>query len=401
MPLPRLLAVGEGLRATGYGRVMESVLEPLSRSFEVVLFAVNHRGSVPEGRRAYAVRGNELPGDAYGYEQLPGLLDEIEPEVVLLHRDSSFHSMHRSALDAFRAAHPSARVVAYCPGDWSTVPRSLSTVDLLVLYTRSAARRAEVGLAAAGLPAPPIAVIPHGVDSSRFAPIVPGDFAASRTEARRRLFGDPGLDETFVVLNANRNQRRKRIDLTLRGFAAFGRDRPAARLYLHMGMRDLGSDVPELAAELGIADRLLTTTAEPDRPMVPDEQLNLIYNACDGGVNTAEAEGWGLVAFEHAATGAPQVVPDNDDSAELWRDRALIVPTAAAAGRGRVVSAEGVAAALAKLHDDSALRADLAERAYAWATSERFRWEVIARRWEEALLACLNEEAREVRAGAR
>jgi D-inositol-3-phosphate glycosyltransferase len=381
---------------------MESMLEPLSRSFEVTLFAVNHRGAVAAVPRAFEVRGNELAGDAYGYEQLPALLDETEPDLVLLHRDSSFHSMHRSALDAYRSRRPSSRVVAYCPADWSRVPRSLATVDLLVLYTRAAAQRAEEGFGAAGLPAPPIALIPHGVDHDRFAPLVPGDPAATRSEARGRLFGDQaGLDDAFVVLNANRNQRRKRIDLTLRGFAVFARDRPDARLYLHMGMRDLGSDVPALAAELGVADRLLTTTAERDRPMVPDEQLNLIYNACDVGVNTAEAEGWGLVAFEHAATGAPQVVPDHDDTAELWRHRALIVPTAPTAGRGRVVSLEGVAAALAELHDDSALRADLAERAYAWATSDRFRWDAIARRWEEALLACLSGDAGAVRAGAR
>lgn len=40
--------------------------------------------------------------------------------------------------------------------------------------------------------------------------------------ARARLFPDrPELAHGFVVLNANRNTRRKRIDITLQAFAPF------------------------------------------------------------------------------------------------------------------------------------------------------------------------------------
>jgi glycosyltransferase involved in cell wall biosynthesis len=369
---------------------MESVLAPLSRAFEVVLFAVDHHGAAAWDERGFEVRGNAVAGDAYGYEQLPGLLEEIRPDVVLLHRDSNFFPMHRSTLASYRERRPDARVVVYCPLDWSRVRPSLAAADLLVLYTQSALAVAERAFTEAYVPAPATAVIPHGVDREQFAPLVPGDRAASRAEARRRLFPDePELDEAFVVLNANRNQKRKRVDLTLRGFALFARGRPDARLYLHMGMRDLGWDVPRLAAELGIGDRLLVTTDSPDRPQVPDEHLNLIYNACDVGINTATAEGWGLVSFEHAAAGAAQVVPDHGACAELWRDRALLVP-ATRDERGRhVVSAEGVAFALERLHEDAVLRADLADRAHAFATSDAFSWAAIAERWEDALLGCL------------
>jgi D-inositol-3-phosphate glycosyltransferase len=392
VPRPRLLAVGEGLRATGYGRVMESLLGPLARAFEVVLFAVNQPGPVgPEaGRLGFEVRANGLPGDAYGFEQLPGLLEEIEPDVVLLHRDSRFHSMHTGTLAAYRERRPSARVVAYCPLDWERVPGSLAQVDLLVVYTRGAREVVARAFGEAGLASPPVAVIPHGVDAQRFAPLVPGDRAASRREARRRLFPDePALEGAFLVLNANRNQKRKRVDLTLRGFAEFAHDRPEALLYLHMGMRDLGWDVPALAASLGVADRLLATTSAEVRPVVTDEHLNLIYNACDVGLNTAGAEGWGLVAFEHAATGAAQVVPAHGACAELWRDRALLVPVEPGPRGARLVSPAGVADALGRLHDDRRLLDELSARASEYARSQHFSWPAIAARWEEALLGCL------------
>jgi glycosyltransferase involved in cell wall biosynthesis len=196
-----------------------------------------------------------------------------------------------------------------------------------------------------------------------------------RAAARERLLG-PGHEEDFIVLNANRNLGRKRIDLTLHGFARFARDRPRTRLYLHMGARDGGVDVEALAGELGIAERVIRTPTAERRPRVDDEHLNLIYNACDVGLNTCAAEGWGLVSFEHAATGAPQVVPDHSACGELWHDHGLLVE----AGAGGVVAPEDVAAALGRLHDDAALRDDLSARALAHARDPRFAWPAVARR---------------------
>lgn len=152
----RLLAVGEGFAPTGYARVMSSVLGHLTGAFEVTLFAVNLHGPAPPC--GFSVRSNALPRDRYGVEQLAGLLDELSPDIVLLHGNSDFHLKHRATL----ARRPDIRVVAYCPADWPeqvpAVVESLATVDLLVMYTN----------------------IPHGVDCSVFAPM-------SRAEARRRL----------------------------------------------------------------------------------------------------------------------------------------------------------------------------------------------------------------------
>ena len=148
----------------------------------------------------------------------------------------------------------------------------------------------------------------------------------------------------------------------------------------------------QLAGELGIADRLLTTPHEGRRPNVSDEHLNLVYNACDVGLSTAAAEGWGLVAFEHAAAGGAQVVPDHSAGAELWPGRALMLPARPAESGGHVVSPEAVAEALARLHGDRSLREDLAARGRAFATSPELAWPAVARRWEPLLVECLRDE---------
>jgi glycosyltransferase involved in cell wall biosynthesis len=344
----KLLAVGEGLGGSGYGRVMETLLAELAGRFEVTLFAVDYRG--PD---TGFVRGNRIAGDNYGVDQLPALLEEVNPDVVLLHRNAPFFSMHRAALAASRA-----RVVVYSPAD--RVVDSLAEADLVVFYTR-----AGLELTGAGLPS--VAVVPHGVDRERFFPV----------EGARQRLGLGVGDDAFIVLNANRNITRKRIGVTMRGFALFAGSRPDAWLYLHMGMRDLGVDVPALASDLGIADRLLVTWGEAGHPHVPDERLNLIYNACDVGVNTASAEAFGLVALEHAATGAAQIVPALPSIRELWGSAATLLEAPP--------SPESVAHALGRLYDDRSLLVSRGRAAYEHATSERFSWTAIARQWEELL----------------
>ena len=361
MTRPPLLAVCQGGHPSGYRRVMDSILaEPaIAAAFETVLFAP---------------RDGPVRVDPFGRERLPGVLRAVAPSVVLVLGDATYYAVLRDAVEEHRRRRPETRVVVYCPVDWTTlvpaVPQSLAAADQVVAYTEFGRRTLARAFAAAGVRAPPIAVIPHGVDTATFRPL----------GHRRR-------DDAFVVLNANRNIHRKRIDLTLRGFALFARGRPRARLYLHMGMRDHGCDVRALARELGIGDRLLTTTGADTHPAVSGERLNVIYNACDVGLNTCEAEGWGLVSFEHAATGAPQVVPAGSACAELWAGAGTLVPATPTARGGHEVSVEDVAAALGRLHDDPGPAAEMGARARAHARSRRFAWSAIAGRWMEVLTA--------------
>jgi D-inositol-3-phosphate glycosyltransferase len=318
---------------------------------------------------------NRVLGDLYGREQLPRLLAEHRPDVVLLHHDVEFFRVHEEALRGWRT-------VLYCPIEWAnTSPealRALGWADVLVAYTEFG-RRAIVDAFGARA-APPVRTIGHGVAPERFRPV-------TRVEARRELFADrPELLDAFVVLNANRNSPRKRIDLTLGAFARFARDKPGAYLYLHMAPGG-GTFVPAEADALGIADRILTTPGDDFwGPDVPDATLAAIYAACDVGINTSNGEGWGLVAFEHALAGAPQVLPDHTAPAELWRDHALLVPTEATESGDEVVSVDGVAAALQRLYEDPDLRRRLGAAAREHALDPRFDWDGVAQSWRSLLL---------------
>jgi len=298
-----------------------------------------------------------------------------------------------------RKAPRRPKVVVYSPVESGPIApemtRELSSVSRYVLYTDYGRREIESSLNYVrkenpGFEFPLVEVIPHGVDTHRFFPLNDDD-VARRVEARRALKLDaPELLSAFIVLNANRNMPRKRIDLTMQGFAEFAKDKPPnVKLYLHMALQDTGWNVIALAKRYGIFDRLIMTRADNVAPDFPDKQLNLLYNACDVGITTTTGEGWGMVAFEHAATRAAQVMPRHTSLADLWKSAAEFVdPVMKLTWPGNLtdghfVSPPGVAAALERLYEDREYRDTMAQAAYLNATRSEFKWSAAVVQWKK------------------
>ncbi len=160
--------------------------------------------------------------------------------------------------------------------------------DLILASTRD-----EAGLLDSLYGADPdrIEVLPPGVDHRVFSP---GD----RAEARDRL-GHPGRR---VLLFVGRIQPLKGLDLAVQALAEID----DAVLWAVGGPS--GADGPaelervqELAAELGVAERLLIL------PPRPHHELADYYRAADVCVVPSRTESFGLVALEAAACGTPVV----------------------------------------------------------------------------------------------
>eukprot|EP00798_Chlamydomonas_sp_ICE-L_P003049 gene3049-13068_t len=150
--------------------------------------------------------------------------------------------------------------------------------------------------------------LPHGFNPNTYFP-VPKDLA-------RRFFGLPG--DSFLILNLNRNQPRKRWDIYLQAFAEVVARLPNAPIRLVVGTALTGAwNIPKLFerellkrgvkdAPQVVRDRLVV----PGHPqMLTDMETNFLYNVADIGINTCDGEGFGLCNFEQAAIGIPQVVP--------------------------------------------------------------------------------------------
>ena len=391
----KILIIGDAVAPTGFARVIRSIFQPLHQDFELHQLATRYDGRPHDypWKLYPAAKGKSV----YGYDQVVPLIEEIRPAIVFLLYDIPFQIPYMQEL---RKGAPQPKVVMYSPVESGPIApeimQRLHGVSRYVLFTEYA--RDEIAQSLERLRAenpsfqfPELQVIPHGVDIDRFYPLGndDGDIPSRRLEARRAMkFDDAEHLEAFIVLNANRNMPRKRIDLTMQGFAQFARDKPAnVKLYLHMATEDSGWNVLILAKRYGIFDRLIMTQADNSRPQFPDEQLNLLYNACDVGITTTTGEGWGMVSFEHAATRAAQIVPRHTSLADLWKGAAEFVePVMRLTYPGNltdahIVSAEGVAAALQRLYVDPAHRKTLADAAYRNATRPQLNWRSIAGRW--------------------
>lgn len=397
MTMPSILIIGDAAAPTGFARVIRSIFEPLHENFQLHQLATRYDGGPHDypWRLYPAAKGKSV----YGYDQIIPLVEQVKPAIVFLLYDILFQVRY---LDELRKASSRPKVVVYSPVEAGPIApeilQRLHGVSRYVLYTDYGRRVISQSLESVRTQVPDfqfpaLEVIPHGVAGDRFYPLGDddsGDVPARRLEARRAMkLDDAEHLEAFIVLNANRNMPRKRIDLTMQGFAQFARNKPAkVKLYLHMATEDSGWNVLILAKRYGIFDRLIMTQADNSRPAFSDEQLNLLYNACDVGITTTTGEGWGMVSFEHAATRAAQIVPRHTSLADLWVDAAEFVEPVAKLTypgnltEGHIVSAEGVAAALQRLYENPEHRNSLAEAAHKNAARPELRWSSIAAQWK-------------------
>jgi glycosyltransferase involved in cell wall biosynthesis len=379
--------------------VLWAVLRGIAARYDVHYVGIGYKGPRRTEAGVTLHPSNLQGGDVFGAYQCAAMAHDLGAPLVLLLNDFWMLPNYPYTLGPLRDR---VKTVAYVPVDGSLTDdrllEPLASIDRFVAYTTFGHR--EIGAALASLrgrgvevASTTVSIVPHGVDTESFRPLA-GNIEAQvapggRLDIRRQLWPDePSWHDAFIVLNANRPMPRKRIDLTIEGFARFARDKPSSvKLWLHHAIMH-PQEHAALAAQieqLGIGDRVRLSAL--GAPPLSDAELNLAYNAADVGLNTAMGEGWGLVSFEHAATGAAQVVPQSSACTELWRERAELVETHDAGVppwgllRVRTVTPEGVAQALDRLYTDTAHYRRQAVAAYRHVTGRQYSWSSIADQW--------------------
>lgn len=385
--MSKVLWYGDACSNTGFGRVTHSVLEHLSKEHEVAVVGINYNGDPhPYPYKIYPA-SNLHCGDRFGLPRLIEIFEKEKPDVFICLNDIWIVNQVWERIHFLKQKH-NFKFLAYFPTDSNRYPvdmlRNIPHWDLAITFTIAQANRIlEHGIAPSRL-----GVLPHGVDLSKFKPI-------PREEARKAL----GLPEDrFIVLNANRNQPRKQIDLTIKAFAQFAKDKPDTMLYLHMGAKDMGWDViPLFEREMKLVgldptNRLILTSTDINYIAAPpDELLNKIYNACDIGLNTTNGEGWGLVSFEHACCRKPQVVPCHTSCLDIWDEAGMLIDVATwiidkdlGVERG-LIDINHAAALMTDLYSNKDLYKEVADSCYAITQRPEYRWESVAAGFAQAV----------------
>jgi D-inositol-3-phosphate glycosyltransferase len=391
----RIVVLGYHVPGTGFTRVLTSVFSRLAARYEVHYLGIGHRGAVMDD--VFTLYPCNLKGgDAWGISGTKELVAQVRPHVLFVFHDLAFM---KGYLEAFAELRSRLALVAHFPLDGcihqTEAVRPLEHADRVVVYTKGSRDVVLRAAASEGVQLPAVDVIPHGIDTSSFRPLA-GSMESQtahggRAPARRAVFPQhPELAEGFIVLNANRPNFRKRIDLSIRGFALFSRDKPSnVRLHLHHAVitAEEREKLWGLVRECGMETRVHLTPG-PSEGVPSDAGLNEIYNAADVGLNTSMGEGWGLVSFEHASTGAAQIVPRHSACDELWNGRAdLIEPVETIEPpysplQHRVVSVEGVCASLGRLYGDREYLRSQSILAHRNATGAGRSWDQVAALWD-------------------
>lgn len=391
----RLLVIGDAGCPSGFARVTHKLCDYLDyRSnpsnpspWEVSVLGLNYRG-LPDVRRLYpydiypaAVAKRD---DLRGHDVLPGLLQDLRPDVVVIQNDP--WNVPRYMEQCVNV--PTIAMLAVdglnCKG------RALNGLHCAVFWTQFGAEQAIKG----GYQGP-FAVVGLGVDQEIYKPI-------DRHTARKRFFQSkdyPDLKDVFIVGNVNRNQPRKRFDLTISYFAEWVRTRKVNDAYLALHVAptgDVGVDCHQLMTYYGLANRLILSAPEVWKG-IPEEDLNNNYNIFDVGFTTTQGEGWGLTTMEMMACGIPQIVPDWAALGEWPKDTVVKVPCTEIACTlneinviGGIMDRKLAIEALDKLYREPNLRSDYGQRGRERVSSPEFRWSTIGQKFNEVNDASLD-----------
>lgn len=345
----------------------EILLEAVRRGHEVTWLAAGFPGGAPEARH----RGLRIArrGTWWNFNLvLPGLLRrefaDPPPDLVIedINKVPCFTPWwtrapvavivpHLFGTTAFREA--SAPVAAYVLALESWIPRAYRGCRFLAI---SESTRDD--LAARGVDPARVAVVHCGMDHASYAP-------------------DPAVPKHArpTVLYIGRLRRYKGVDGVLRALPGLLARVPDARLVV---VGD-GPHAPALrreAARRGLASHVEFLGFVPRA-----EKVRLLREAWTV-VQPSPKEGWGLTVIEAGACGTAVVASDAPGLRDSVRrdETGLLVPYGDDAA---------LAAALARVLEDRALRERLAAAGLAWAA--RFTWPDCARRSLDALLGAAGE----------
>ena len=376
---PKLLWCGDIAAKTGFARVTENVLPYLAKQFNIVVLAHNWWGDPTPLQKKYKMypSSNRFQTAPFGENRIREIVQAEAPDIVFTINDMWIINEQYKQIQDFHK-EKKFKFIGYAPMDsygWiGCLSDTANDWDGVISYTQFGAYEFIQG----GI-TKPIAVVPHGVTPGQFFPI-------DKKEARKKL---NIKEDIFIVFNGNRNQFRKRIDITIAAFAKFARDKPNTQLYLHMGKKDQGWDIMHLFSremkrnKLDPNGRIILTADVDGPPSVELDMLNTIYNAADVGVNTCKGEGWGLVNFEQAACKVAQVVPGHTSCKEIFEGYGQLIrcdhiDTDTNFGREMPCpSTDHLVEILNDLYNNPKKLEATAELCYERVLDKQFTWEVI------------------------
>lgn len=207
------------------------------------------------------------------------------------------------------------------------------------------------------------------------------------------------LEDHFVILNLNRNQTRKRIDITVKAFCNLLKHYENLKITipLKLILRSLNGAFPVmdifnrhmklLNCEKNIHDHIIFLNNDDRDNGVDDVTIHQLYKHSDIGISSSEGEGFGLCNFEHASYSKPQIVPRIGSFPDMFKDAAIYIEPYASyyidsyrdciGGQAFLINDIDLTNAMIKYIEDPKLRHEHGELIKNVVSNERFQWKNI------------------------
>jgi len=152
------------------------------------------------------------------------------------------------------------------------------------------------------------------VNTNVFRPLPAG----KQMKAKQNAGFEP---DDFVVSFVGRNQIRKMQPFFFKAFAEFAKDKPDAKLLLHMDIIDeqLGWNLTNIFHLLNIQSKVVKSVPHDGFQYkfdVNETKMNILYNISDLHYHSGN-EGFGIPGMEANAAGVPNIAPDYTTSKEI------------------------------------------------------------------------------------
>ena len=153
-----------------------------------------------------------------------------------------------------------------------------------------------------------IYVLNHAISQENFFPN-----PVEKTKLKQ-LFLDENYTNHFIVTNFNTFSDRKRIDITLKAFEIFSKDKDDVLLVLKQSNNEIFNKLKKSESNKEYINKVKYIKN------LDIYMLNCLYNRTDVGLNTCTGEGWGIVPCEMALCGTISILPDNTVHREIFGD---------------------------------------------------------------------------------
>lgn len=375
----RLLWIGDAVAASGFAKATHEILEGLKESWDVHVLGLNYMGD--PHKYDYPIYPAMTGGDPFGVGRTRELCDKVRPDLVVIQNDMW-------NIPAYLREIPrnvqTAAVVAI-DGHNSHYASKVNELNAAIFWTQFGLDVARDG----GLTIPNTHVIGLGVDTNVFYPM-------DRDEARKEVGLEMIPPGAFIVGNVNRNQPRKRLDLTVRYFCKWLNESGVndAYLFLHVAPTgDMGYDLMPLMKHYWKGPKRLILAQPEIENASPESMVRATLNSLDVQVTTSRGEGWGLTTLEGMACKRAQMVGKFAALGEWPKNTVMQIActsTDATPGPtgcvvGQVPDENQFVKTLDILYRNRYGLDQVAEGGYRRALDEQFKWDTVRAKWIAAL----------------